>query len=229
MRKREQTGEALRLRHRRRRHRGLTMLGLSLLLLVVGAGRALAATGEYQTNDYQGTQADIIGSYFTPNAGNCTLFAIVGSVNGHQMESGDVRCAANTALDGSCGANGKYSVFIESYQGGGNTYACYNEGTYTPGTNTTFNEHIGSGTTWTAYINGSAKASLVGIGPHALIHAWGEETPTMSCSGWHALGKFGYWKGMRSGKYSTLTSGVHVGPCWSLTAINSFGDFDVSH
>jgi len=181
----------------------------------------------------EGTGASIEGDALTPDKYFCILFrSDAENSNGtYAIQAGLARCGTNGTLDGTCSLSNNLIKFVEKVVA--SSFTCYPHGAAS-----LFSEYDtwladGSGTTWFAYINGTAYESSSFTGN--LIDESGEHTSTDSCSGWSGHAVFaddGLWPWQRYVKatrtWTQIQASQHSHGCWTLNG-GPPSPFDISH
>lgn len=102
--------------------------------------QTLWQNGHRQTNgsccggaSMDGWRVDITNSQLDAGNDGCVIASVLAtdsdSSNYSQLESGDVHCAPNNAVDGTCGANQVRAKFVETWEKGYG-FTCYPHGTW---------------------------------------------------------------------------------------------------
>lgn len=182
------------------------------------------------TSSADGSYALIQGQGFNPANGECLVFSTLlanwdpslGSAD-RQLQTGLVRCN-NSFLTLTCDD----VRFVEKAAPAG--YTCYPHGVFS---NTVAQDFkvvrgaAGSGNV-KAVINGTDYEAMSDFDQNGLAVAWGEYTDN-SCSGWSGNGYFDNFQKFNFGSGWSFITGTTETTCFTVSTINSTGDFRVNH
>lgn len=176
-----------------------------------------------------------INAYSMNQGNNCIIFAVVASSPpaGSQIENGQLKCPSNSSLDGDCPTPNGPVAFVEINDGQGSGFRCWVYPTVRVALNQnhTFDIHNAGSGSWIAYADGVSFHQLSNVHVSVTVFAWGEATGSAACSGWSAGAAFTSYSRYRAADNSWHFIGSNIAQssgdgCWSLSPLNSGGQFD---
>jgi len=202
----------------------------TLCVSVVALGYVGAALGTSFSDKYltepccggdalNGTSASLNASSISPDTNNCIMYRADAEDSGVQLiQAGLVRCGSGADLDATCSTSNNLVLYVEIIDSTGHA-TCYQHGSASTGTEYVPVVQNASGTTWYAYISGTAYEHT-SMSTYGILE--GAEYTGSSCSGWSGsvtyAGDSTYpWQRFIKSTLSwyTVQTSYNDGGCWT--------------